>query len=351
MYFEAIKIFCDVVRQRSFSRAAAMNHISQSAASQNVLQLEKSLGVRLLDRSKRPFKLTPEGQVYYDGCKALVEQYGAVEAQVKSLRNEVAGTVSVAAIYSVGLGDMSTYVQQFASRFPQADVKLAYLHPQRVIESVANEEVDLGLVSYPKSGRDIVSIPWRDESMVVVARPDHPLAERESLEASDLDGQAFVGFADNLVIRKEIDRQLRKAHCEVDVVMTFDNIETIKKAVEIGEGISLLPEPTVKTAVMAGTLVAIPLTEPVMVRPLGIIHRRRTLTRTVQAFIDLIRGMDPDAEDRSEGTTASDNKVASGEGSVSQASAPTGSKKQGSGAQNGDAKPGEDRSSRMKATV
>src|SRR5580765_7793338 len=149
MYFEALKIFCDIVRHKSFSRAATANHISQSAASQNVLQLEKGLGVRLIDRSKRPFELTPEGEVYYEGCKGLVERYYAVEEQVKALRNQVAGTVSVAAIYSVGLSGMSSYVQQFARLYPQANIRLAYLHPDRVYESVINEEADLGLISYP----------------------------------------------------------------------------------------------------------------------------------------------------------------------------------------------------------
>ncbi|NLX20381.1 MAG: LysR family transcriptional regulator [Phycisphaerae bacterium] len=183
MYLEAIKIFCDVVRQRRFSRAAAMNRVSQSAASQNVLQLERSLVVRLLDRSKRPFTLTPEGQVYYDGCKLLVEQYGAVEAQVRSLRNAVSGVVSVAAIYSVGLSGMSRYVQQFARLYPNARVCLAYLHPDEVVERVLTEEADLGLLSYPKGGRGLAVVPWCEEPMVaagtlVTVALDHPRMSR-----------------------------------------------------------------------------------------------------------------------------------------------------------------------------
>lgn len=294
MYFEAIKIFCDVVRQKSFSRAAAVNRITQSAASQNVLQLEKSLGVRLIDRSKRPLQLTPEGQIYFEGCKPLVERYYALEAEVKSLSQEISGTVAVAAIYSVGLGDMSRYVQQFARLYPRASVRLAYLHPHRVYENVMHEDADIGLISYPAQRRGLQSVSWRDESMCVVCAPSHPLAGRRHLTGADLDGQSFTAFDETLMIRREIDRQLRKHRCEPKVMMAFDNIETIKRAVEIGDTLAILPEITVQNEVRGGILAAIPLSAPTLVRPMGIIYRRGgELPRTVRMFVDLIRGVDP----------------------------------------------------------
>ncbi len=290
MYLEALKIFCDVVRHRSFSKAAAMNHISQSAASQNVLQLEKSLGVRLLDRSKRPFELTREGEVYYDGCRNIVERYSAIEEQVKTMRNEIGGTVTVAAIYSVGLSGMSRHVQRFAHLYPQASVRLAYLHPDRVLESVLNDEADLGLMSYPKSGKDLVALPWREEMMVLACPPGHRLAGRTHVTGRDLAGERFVAFDESLTIRKEIDRQLRKHEVDVQIVMAFDNIETIKRAVELQEGIAVLPEPAIQNEVRTGSLVAIPLTSPTLIRPLGIIHRRSgELSRTARRFIELIQ--------------------------------------------------------------
>lgn len=301
MYFEALKVFCDVVRLNSFSRAAAVNRISQSAVSQNVLQLEKGLGVQLLDRSKRPFQLTPEGKVYFDGCRALVDEYAAVEARVRSLKNEVAGTVSVAAIYSVGLSDMSRYVAQFAHLYPKAKVRLAYLHPHRVQEGVETGDFDLGLVSYPKVGRDLVALPWRDEPMAIVCPPRHRLARLQEARAVDLVGERFVAFADNLVIRKEIDRQLARYRCQLNVVMAFDNVETIKRAVEIGEGVAILPEPTVQAELAGGTLVVVRLVEPAIVRPMGIIHAKRVLSRTAQAFIDLIQAGPLQPPERSAG--------------------------------------------------
>jgi len=103
MHVKSLKVFCDVVARRSFSRAATDNGISQSGASQIVHHLEKRLGVKLIDRSKRPFVLTAEGEVYYEGCRKLVQKYYALQEEVRSLHQEGEGRVSGAASYAVGI--------------------------------------------------------------------------------------------------------------------------------------------------------------------------------------------------------------------------------------------------------
>src|SRR5262249_2099987 len=155
---KTLKVFCDVVRERSFSRAADENGISQSGASQLVHQLEESLGVKLIDRSKRPFVLTPEGDVYYEGCRGIVEPYFALEDKVRTLHQEVAGRVRVASIYSVGLHHMNRYLQDFLSHHPKANVRLEYLHPHRVCQAIDDDLADIGLISYPKSSRTLRAI-------------------------------------------------------------------------------------------------------------------------------------------------------------------------------------------------
>jgi DNA-binding transcriptional LysR family regulator len=185
---------------------------------------------------------------------------------------------------------MSRYVQQFARLYPQANIRLSYLHPDRVYESVMNEEADIGLISYPRPGKDLIALPWREEMMVLACPPGHRLAGRSAVAGRDFMGERFVAFDESLTIRKEIDRQLRKHDVDVHVVMAFDNIETIKRAVELQEGVSILPEPAIQNEVRAGTLVAVPLTSPTLIRPLGIIHRRSgELSRTARRFIDLIQ--------------------------------------------------------------
>jgi hypothetical protein len=291
MNLKSLKIFCDIVSRRSFSRAAEDNGISQSGASQVVGQLEQRLGVQLIERSKRPLIPTREGQVFYDGCRKIIARYDALEDEVRSLHEQVAGRVRVAAIYSVGLHHMSRYLQEFMSLHPKANVRLEYLHPERVLEAVENGEADIGVVSYPRSTRTIHAEPWREEPMVLACAPAHPFAGRHDIPLSDLDGQAMVSFDPDLVIRHEIDRVLAAHGVEPNVVMDFDNIETIKRAIEIDTGVALLPEPTVVREVAAGTLASVRISDEELVRPLGIIHARgKPLAPTVRRFIELLRG-------------------------------------------------------------
>jgi DNA-binding transcriptional LysR family regulator len=290
MHVKALKVFCDIVAYRSFSRAAGENGISQSGASQMVQQLEDRLGVKLIDRSKRPFVLTPEGDVYYDGCRKLVQSYYALEEEVRTFHDEVEGRVGVASIYSVGLSHMSRFIQEFLRRHPKANVRLQYQHPRRVYEMVENDQVDLGLVSYPRSSRNIKATPWREEPMVLVCAPSHPLAGRDTVSLEELNGQNVIGFDRDLEIRHEIDRALVARQVEVHVVMEFDNTETIKRAIEIDAGVSLLPKPTVDREVSAGTLSAVALSGEPLVRPIGIICRRgKELGKTAQRFMQLLQ--------------------------------------------------------------
>ena len=294
MHLKSLKVFCDVVGHRSFSRAADENGVSQSGASQMVHHLEERLGVKLIDRSKRPFVLTPEGEVYYEGCRKLVQRFDALEEEVRTFHQEVAGRVSAASIYSVGLSHMSRFIQEFLRTYPKANVHLQYQHPDRVYELVQSDRVDLGLVSYPRSSRTINAIPWRDEPMVFVAEPDHLLACKEEVNLGDLHGQPFVGFVPELRIRQELDKTLSAHGVEVPIAMEFDNIETLKRAIEIGVGVSLLPEPTVTREVQAGTLAKVPLRDIDLVRPLGIIQRRGAeLGKTARRFMQLLRAAPP----------------------------------------------------------
>jgi DNA-binding transcriptional LysR family regulator len=229
--------------------------------------------------------------VFFDGSRKLIAAYDALEDEVRTLHEEVAGRVRVAAIYSVGLHHMSRYVQEFMSRHPKANVRLEYLHPDRVLESVEQGQADIGIVSYPRSTRTIEAEPWREEPIVLVCAPAHPLAGRVQIGLGELHGQRMVGFDSDLVIRHELDRAVAAHGAEPVVVMEFDNIETIKRAVEIDAGVALLPEPTVGRELAAGTLTTVRLAGVELVRPLGIIHGRgKPLPPTAERFLELLRG-------------------------------------------------------------
>lgn len=294
MHLKALKVFCDVVSHRSFSEAAIENDISQPGASQMVSQLEDHLGVKLIDRSKRPLIATAEGEIFYDGCRKLVQHYQTLEDEVRTLHQEVAGRVSVASIYSVGLSHMNGFVREFMQSHPKANVRIQYQHPDRVYELVETDQVDLGLVSYPKASRTIRAIAWRDEPMVLVCSPKHPLAWKDQVSLNELDGRDLISFDPQLQIRRELDRVLAAHDIEMRVVMEFDNIETIKRAIEIDAGVGLLPEPTVDKEVQSGTLVARPLKGLALSRPVGIIVRcGKELGRIANRFIEMLQNQEP----------------------------------------------------------
>jgi len=290
VHLETLRLYCDIVRLRSFSRGAAQNFVSQSAASQAVQLLEGRLGVALIDRTKRPFVVTPEGHAFFEACRDLVEGWEKARAAVAAARARVDGTVRVAAIYSVGLHDVSRHMQRFMSMYPEARVLLECLHPHKVVEAVLAGEADVGIMSYPPVERALSTVPLRAEPMAFVCHPSHPLGRRHLVMPEELSGEAFVAFDAGLTIRKAIDRALRQRNVRVNVVMEFDNIETIKQAIMIASGVSILPAHTVQKEASIGTLAATPFGIPELVRPVGLIHRKeKLLTPTVRRFIDLLR--------------------------------------------------------------
>ena len=298
MHVETLDIFCAVVRHQSFSRGAEASSLSQSAASQAVRQLEKHLGAQLIDRSKRPWVLTPAGKICFTGCQEIVERYHELENAVQRRQNRSGHTVRLAAIYSVGLHDLSQYVDRFHALVPGAGVDLEYLHPDEVFQRILNDQSDLGLMSFVTPGRELIAIPWQRQLMVVACPPTHRFAqlaaEQGGVRPADLAGERFVAFDRALPVRREVDRFLRRYEVEVDVTAEFDNIETIKQAVDEGTGVAVLPEPTLRREVQRHTLVqaqfVLPPGAPALVRPLSIVHRRnRRLNPAVTEFITLLQ--------------------------------------------------------------
>lgn len=290
MQLETIKVFCDLISLGSFSKAAETNELSQPTVSRFVHQLEERLGGQLVDRSKRPLQPTVLGKAYYEGCKRLLEQYTELEVSLRQSQSERSLTVRVAAIYSVGLGDMGQFVERFQDENRNAKVQMEYLHPDQVYQRVRDDLADFGLVSFPCRSRELTVLNWREEEMVVVCAPGHSLARFKRISPARLNGEKYVAFDKRLVIRREVDRFLRDQGVKTDVAFEFDSIENIKKAVEVGTGFALLPEPTIRQEIQAGTLLSLRLDGAKMVRPLGIIHRRQHRVGSAAcAFIDLLR--------------------------------------------------------------
>lgn len=271
------------------SKGAEHCGVSQSAASQHVQEVERRLGTVLLDRRKRPLELTDAGRIYYDFCRDVLRREEEFTLALETLRGDVSGTVRVASIYSTGLSEMSRLRDEFAARYPAATLHVEYMRPEKIYDAVRNDAADLGLVSYPESSREIAALDWRREEMQVAAAVTHPFAARSEVYPTDLDGQDFIAFDDDLRIRRELDKFLRSSGVEVNVVMHFDNIQMIKEAVELGSGISILPGRTMQAEIEQGRLTAIRLVAPELARPVGIVHRKRKrFNRAAEAFLSML---------------------------------------------------------------
>ena len=290
MQIEALKVFCDLVESRSFSRAAMRNMITQSAVSQQIKNLETRFQTQLLRRDGKSVTPTPAGRIFYERSRSILDSFEHMQLEIKSVGQDMAGSVRVAAIYSVGLHEMSVVVKTFLKIYPRVNLHVEYSQRDRVYEDCLNGTIDLGIVPWPEArkGLRIISLP--PEKLVLVCAPDHPFAKKHHIDIRKIHGQNFVAFAKGMSSRRALARIFEDNGIQVNVVMEFDNLETIKRSVEIGAGISIVPLPSIQKEVQSGSLVQVHFTDQTFYRQLGIIVRnKQNLSAAARKFIELMQ--------------------------------------------------------------
>ena len=290
MHIETLKIFCDLVEFESFSKTAEKHLLSQSAVSQQLAQLELIHKSQLLDRKKRPLEPTAAGQLFYEACKDIVERYEQLRSELSSLQKSSAGRINVAAIYSIGMHTLPNYVKKFMVKYPKVNVHIEYFSAGRIYELVLAGDVDIGLVAVPKRDKRLDVYDFEDEPLVLVCSCKHPLVGESEVDIHKVQFERFIGFEKDVPTRVWIDNILQRYNIVVRPVMEFDNIETIKRAVEINSGISILPRTAIAQELGGGTISAIPFSNENFVRPTGIIVRKnKILGEAGRYFVELLR--------------------------------------------------------------
>ncbi len=290
MHLETLKVFCDVVETRSFSAAASQNFVTQSAVSQQVRMLEDRWGRRLLERTRGNVQLTPAGEILYQASKDIVQRFHEMEALLQAAAKVIGGTVRVATVHSIGLYELSGALKRYLKAFPQVQLHLEYGRSSKIYEDAVRGNIDLGIVAFPNRRAGITVIPFREDRLVLVVPPGHALARHRSVAVRRLSGEPLVGYERDIPTRKETDRYLRRHGAEVRYVMELDNVETIKRVVEIGHGIAILPEAAVRPEAKQKTLAVVQLTDQTLLRPLGIIHRQgKHFSPAAEKFIEYLR--------------------------------------------------------------
>ncbi|MDD5627917.1 MAG: LysR family transcriptional regulator [Elusimicrobia bacterium] len=291
MHLESMRIFRDLIETGSFSKAAELNYLTQSAVSQQLKHLEKSVGRPLLDRGSRQLKLTSAGRIFYRAAKRIVAAYEDITARIQATAPESDQRLRIAAIYSVGTYVLQRYLKDFLRRCPEVKVEVDYQKASRICDDILRGRADLSIMAYPVHRRDLQTIPLADEELVLALPKLHPLGRREALNLADLAGQDFIAFDRGTPTRKALDHILRAAKVRPKVRMEFDNIETIKSAVSSGMGVSIVPEATVAADAKAGSLCVRRFADRRLSRPLGVLVRKsRRENRAVRAFLKQLDG-------------------------------------------------------------
>ena len=292
MQVETLKLFRDLVDSQSFSQAAEMNFVTQSAVSQQIRSLEEKFKARLVERvrGRREIRLTAEGNVFYEECRKVLEAFEHLNKRMDSLDGKISGTVRVATVYSIGLHELPPVVRSFMALYPGAKIDLEYSRTTRIVRDVLAGTIELGIVAYPEARRGLTIVPLKGDRLVLITPPGHSLAKQKKVKAIDLAGRDFVLFEHDIPTRRATDNILKSHGVSVRKVAEFDNIETIKRAVEVGFGLAIVPRPSVLDEQRSGQLAVVGLSEPEWTRSAGIIRRTdRSLGIAAEKFIELLK--------------------------------------------------------------
>jgi DNA-binding transcriptional LysR family regulator len=287
---EILRIYCDLVELRSFSKTAEKHIVSQSAISQQLAKLETAHKCQFLIRQKRPFELTPAGQLFYDSCKQMLARYEQFKGELAVLQKSSTDRINLAAIFSIGMHSLPPYLKKFMSRYPNVNVHVEYCSSSHIRELVLQGNVDIGLVAVPKRDRNLEVYEFESEPLVVVCSPEHPLARDTTVDIEKLPLHKFIAFEQSVPTREHIDHLLEQSNIALRPIMEFDNIETVKRAVEINSGISILPRTAISQEMANGTLRAISFADANFVRPTGIIIRKhKVLSKAARYLLELLQ--------------------------------------------------------------
>ncbi|MBI3321072.1 MAG: LysR family transcriptional regulator [Candidatus Omnitrophica bacterium] len=281
----SLRLFRDLVQTQSFTETAHRNYLTQSAVSHHLKTLEQQFGHRLIERGRKQVRLTRAGVLLLEAGKDILGRYEQLERSLKEPTTEVAGPLRVGSIYTVGLYELPGYTTAFLKRYPKVNLLLTYLKNSEIYEAVLTDQIEIGIVEYPKPHPQLAITPFIKERVVLIVPPRHPWATKSRIRLAQLHAQPFI------VPQAEfpVDEILRKTKIRVRVVHAFDNIEITKRAVEVNLGLALVPRVAVLDEVRYGKLKALDLSEGPFERPIGLLVRKRAeLTLPARKFIDLL---------------------------------------------------------------
>ena len=289
MHIDVCKLFSDLIDTQSFSATAELHGVTQSAVSQKIRTLEGHFSVPLLERGRHCIKLTPEGELFLEASRRMLATYERLHEGIHALQSKVEGLLKIATVLSVGVHELPLYVNRFREQFPNAELRIEYRKASQVYSEVIDGRIDLGLVAYPSRRKGVIVHSFWKDRLVVICSNSHPLANKLTVTLQDLTNFEIVGFEPDLPSQKAIEAMFQRADVEVQQSLCFDNVDTVKKAVEMGQGVAIVPMRAANAEVESGRLTALMLNDSDCWRPLGILGKRnRAVTPVMREFISVL---------------------------------------------------------------
>jgi DNA-binding transcriptional LysR family regulator len=286
-------------RAGNFTRAAAEVHISQSAFTVQIRQLEEALGVRLFDRSKRRVALTAMGRDLLVPLERLLVDAAAVTGRTRQLAGLQRGLVSMAALPSVAAGALPGAILKFTQAHPGITVQVRDLVSEQLIEAVKRDQVDFGIGSRIRPDRELKAMPLFNDRLCAFVPRGHRLAKRSSISLKELSGHPLILTGKDSSVRGLLERVLQREHLPVTIAYETHYMSTVMAMVRTGLGIAVLPEST-DSGERPGKIRAIAIDSPQLSRKIEIIHRRdRSLSPAALKMVEIIEQHAPHAASHS----------------------------------------------------
>jgi DNA-binding transcriptional LysR family regulator len=281
--------FVVVAEERSFSVAARKLHRTQPAVSQAIRRLEEELGDRLFDRSSRNGALTEAGALLLEHAQRLLRMASEAETAVRELQQVRRGRVVIganeAAVHSV-----LPFVREYAASHPQVTVEVRRVPSRRIAADLLDRSMDFGVLTFQPAERGLQSIPLGDDELVMLAHPSHPLASRKRVSIEEVGRQVVIAHNDPSPTRDRVLRVYERRHAKINIQIALPSLDGIKRAVEMGVGVAVLPRRCALTEIERGDLVAVKVPELTARRVVRFVFRRTgELSHAASAFLELVR--------------------------------------------------------------
>ena len=288
MDLDQLRTFLEIVRLKSFSKAAQTCFRTQPAISAQVRQLEQELNCQLFDRLGTRIALTPAGRIFADYAEQILDLRRRAQDSIAELEHAPKGELTIAANEAICIYVLPEVFSEYKTRFPNVQVQVERSYSNAIVESLVNNQADFGIIQMPCSERKLQVAPIYTDEVRLVVPPGHPLASYAQILPKDLLGQPML-LPKTGGTRAKLDEWLEPVEDDLQISMELDATEMTKRFVMAGVGISFIAASNCREEVDAGKLVLVSLGPEPMMRRLALAYRRdKSLSKAALGFIDVI---------------------------------------------------------------